>query len=326
MSAASESYSDVAVARNLRGADPRPTMAEVAQRGAPTTPGSRLFFRSNKRNRRKLDVAKKSGELKAAAKEHGPTVLKLFGLVLAFIAIGFGANETWHWARTSPRFALSDVKVTGHVEATDVELVRLGGVLLGQNLWAMDTRSMERSIATHPWVKSVSVTRHFPSRLSIDVVEHRAVAMLSMGELYLVNEAGQPFKRLKAGDQFDLPLITGVDREGLAAGKDDATRAVTGALELVDAWAQQEGAEGLSEVNLHPEGVSVITSSGQQIEFGEGDLPAKLDRLARVRKELRTRSMVAEVIRLDNRSRPSWVAVQLQSPKGDETKKPTRKP
>ena len=53
------------------------------------------------------------------------------------------------------------------------------------------------------------------------------------------------------------------------------------------------------------------STDGQEIEFGEGDVLPKLGRLARVRKELHARSMVAEVIRLDNRTRPSWVAVQL---------------
>lgn len=312
MSAASESYSHVSVAKKLRATDPRLTMPVVALAGVTEPTGSHVFLRS-KRNRRRVDVAKKTGELKAAAQSHGPTLLKLLALITAFVAIGFGANEGWQWARTSPRFALSDVKVTGHVEAADVELVRLGGVLLGQNLFTMDTRSMERSIATHPWIKSVRVARHFPSRLSIDVVEHRAEALLSLGELYLLNEEGAPFKRLKAGDDFDLPLITGVDREAFAAGREDAVRAVNAARELIEAWAQTEGTEPLSEVNLHPEGVTVVTSSGQQIEFGEGDLQAKLSRLARVRKELRARSMVAEVIRLDNRARPSWVAVQISS-------------
>ncbi|MFO0594317.1 MAG: FtsQ-type POTRA domain-containing protein [Myxococcaceae bacterium] len=272
-----------------------------------------MILRS-KRNRRRIDVAKKTGELKAAAKEHAPWVLKVFGLMIAFVAIGFGANEGWNWARTSPRFALHDVNVKGQVEATDVELVRLGGVLLGQNLFAMDTAAMERAIAAHPWIKSVRVTRHFPSRLSIDVEEHRAVAALSLGELYLVNENAEPFKRLKAGDRFDLPLVTGIDRDAFASKKDEATRTLKTALELIDATSKDLA---LSEVNVHPEGMTVFTSSGLQIEFGEGDLAAKLARLARVQKELRTRSMVAEVIHLDNRARPSWVAVKVKAPGSD---------
>lgn len=274
------------------------------------------MFRS-KRNRRKLDVAKKTGELKAAAQQHGPWVLKLLALALAFVGIAYGANEGWAWARTSPQFALKDVAVTGHAEATDVELVRLGGVLLGQNLFAMDPRAMERAISTHPWIKKVSVTRRLPSRLSIDVTEHRAVALLSMGELYLVNDEAQPFKRIKPGDSFDLPLVTGLDRDAFAASKEEALSQLRAALTLVDAYAAEPGVakKPLSEVILHPDGVTAVTTDGQEIQFGEGDVLPKLGRLARVRQELHARAMEAEVIRLDNRARPSWVAVQVAAKK-----------
>ncbi len=274
------------------------------------------MFRS-KRNRRRVDVAKKTGELKAAAQHHGPVVLKLLALVVAFVAIFFGANEGWKWATTSPTFSLRDVQVSGQAEATDVELVRLGGILLGQNLISMDVRSIERSIATHPWVKSVRVTRHLPSRLTIEVEEHRAVALLSLGELYLVNEASVPFKRLKLGDSFDLPLVTGIDRALFAEKKDEGLQQLADAVALIEAYAAEPFAQKqpLSEVNLHPEGVTAVTTDGQEIEFGEGDVAAKLARLARVRKELHARSLVAGVIRLDNRTRPSWVAVQIAAKK-----------
>ncbi len=274
------------------------------------------MFRS-KRNRRRVDVAKKTGELKAAAKHHGPVVLKLLALVVAFVAIFFGANEGWKWATTSPTFSLRDVQVSGQAEATDVELVRLGGILLGQNLISMDVKSIERSIATHPWVKSVRVTRHLPSRLTIEVEEHRAVALLSLGELYLVNEASVPFKRLKLGDSFDLPLVTGIDRALFAEKKDEGLQQLADAVALIEAYAAEPFAQKqpLSEVNLHPEGVTAVTTDGQEIEFGEGDVAAKLARLARVRKELHARSLVAGVIRLDNRTRPSWVAVQIAAKK-----------
>ena len=270
------------------------------------------MFRS-KRNRRRVDLAKKTGEFKAAAKHHGPVALKLFALALAFVLVAVGGNETWKWAHTAHQFALSDVSVSGQSEATDVELVRLAGILLGQNLLAMDVRAMERSIATHPWVKSVSVTRRLPSHLSIEVVEHRAIAMLSFGELYLVNEDSEPFKRIKPGDAVDLPLVTGLDRDAFAERNEEALKELHEAITLIEAYAADPGVETepLSEVNLHPEGLTAVTASGQEIEFGEGDVLPKLGRLARVRKELHARSMVAEVIRLDNRTRPSWVAVQL---------------
>lgn len=269
-----------------------------------------MLFRSRK-NRRKVDLAKRTGEFKAAAKHHGPVFLKVLGLLSASALLTWGGVEGWAWARTTPKLALRDVTVAGQSEATDVELVRLAGLALGQNLVAMDVRAMERAISTHPWVKAVSVTRRLPSRVSIEVQEHRAVAMLSLGDLYLLNEEGKPFKRVKPGDSFDLPLITGVERATLAEGEgaEDLRRA----LEVADAYGATAAAEkdALSEVHVDAEGVTATTLKGVEIRFGSGDVAAKLARLARVQKALHARSLVAEVIHLDNRARPAWVAVQV---------------
>lgn len=275
------------------------------------------MFRA-KRNRRRADAAKTTGEIKATAKQVGPVVFKLLGLLVVSVACVFGAREGWTWATSSPWLALSEVTVEGEVEASQAELVRLGNVTLGHNLLLIDTAAMERAIATHPWVKTVNVRRHPPARLSIEVEEHRAVALLSLGELYLVNEAGEPFKRVVPQDKANFPLVTGLDRDAFAAHRQDALASLRDALKLIDAYgahsvSQKE--QALSEVHLHPEGVLATTLGGQQIEFGEGDVLPKLERLARVQKELRARSMVAEVIHLDNRARPSWVAVQLAASK-----------
>jgi cell division protein FtsQ len=59
--------------------------------------------------------------------------------------------------------------------------------------------------------------------------------------------------------------------------------------------------------------VTVVQNDGVEVRLGQGDLPAKLERLARIRKELQSRKLTAEVIRLDNRTRPDWVTVQLSS-------------
>lgn len=271
-----------------------------------------MLFRA-KRNRRRVDVAKKTGELKAAARHHGPVVLKVLGLLLSSAALTGGYFEARRWALATPHLALAEVTVVGQGQATDVELVRLAGVTLGKNLLAMDVAAMERAISSHPWVKAVTVRRHLPSRLSIAVEEHRAVALLALGELYLVNEAGEPFKRVKAGDGVDLPLVTGIDREAMLGDREAALAQLRRALDVAEAYAAEPSsrAHPLSELHVHAEGVTAVTLEGQVIHFGEGELSAKLGRLARVRRELKARSLAAQAIHLDNRSRPSWVAVQL---------------
>jgi len=50
---------------------------------------------------------------------------------------------------------------------------------------------------------------------------------------------------------------------------------------------------------------------GVEIRLGHGDLPEKLARLERVLAAVAAEGRRAEVLHLDNRRRPDWVAVRL---------------
>lgn len=253
-----------------------------------------MFFRP-KKNRRRVDVAKKTGELKAAAKQHAPTALKVLGLLALSTGLTWAGVEGWRWATTTPRLALREVVVSGQARATEAELVRLSGAVLGLNVFALDTAAMERSIGTHPWVRKVRVHRALPSRLLVEVTEHQAVALLALGELYLVDEAGEPFKRLTPTDAMDLPLVTGIDREEfLGDGRPGALAQLRRGIDVAKAYGAAFGGgrgERLSEVNVTLDGVVLVTGSGQEVRLGEGDVQAGLDRLERVRHELKLRAL-----------------------------------
>ncbi len=299
-------YSHISVAKKLRRAPTGLTMPS----------GVATVFRK-KGNRRRVDAAKKTQEIATSAKSYAPAFFKLVGLLAGSCALFFGTIEGARWLRTTPRLGLEHVTVTGHDEATDVELARLAGLALKQNLLAMDVPAMERAIAGHPWIRSVSIERRLPSSLTITVEEHRALALLASSELYLVNEEGEPFKRLKAGEPYDLPLITGLDREVFGDDRERALASLREAVAFIEAWKAHGAlaAVPLSEVHLHPEGITAVMNDGLEAEFGEGGWPEKLTRLATVRRELHERALNAEVVRLDNRARPSWVAVKLAAKK-----------
>ena len=133
-----------------------------------------MFLR--KKNRRRVDVAKKTGELKAAAKHHAPTALKVLLSALVTGALAYGSVIGYRFATTSPTFALREVKISGADRASQAALVKLGGITLGVNLFVVDTTAIERALSSHPWVKRVSVHRRLPSTLAIELAEHTPVA------------------------------------------------------------------------------------------------------------------------------------------------------
>jgi cell division protein FtsQ len=268
------------------------------------------------KNRRRQDASEKTEAVKGAVRTHGPGLLKAIVLTGLTVALVWGGIEVRRWALSSPTFLLKETTFSGLERAAPAELLKLSGLTVGQNLWSLDVGALERAMSAHPWVSTVEVRRHFPSSVSVEVVEHVPAALATLGDLYLLDEQGEPFKRLQPGDKVDLPLVTGLDREGYLADEAGVRERFRQALAVAEAYAaaQPGKRERLSEVRVSPEGMVLVAADGQEVLLGEGETDAKLQRLARVRDELRSRGLSAQVIHLDNRARPGWVAVKLSSP------------
>ena len=242
----------------------------------------------------------------------GRTVLRGLGLVALLAALGWVGLQLDGWAGSSPRFALRNLRVSGLRRATEKELLRLAGVAPGMNLWSLDPAAVSQAMGVHPWVRSVEVTRSLPDTLLLRVEERAPVALAVLGDLYVVDADGAPFKRVSPAEALDLPLLTGLTRE--AAEKDPTGTAVRlrEALGVADAYQRAFERPRLSEVQLGEAGFDLVIADGTRVVLGRDDLDGQLRRLRRVRDELQQRGLLAAAIHLENRVRPGWVAVQVQ--------------
>lgn len=269
------------------------------------------------RNRRKADAPKVSVDFRGL----GRALLRLLLATSLSAALAAGGFLLWRWARQSPALAIDQISFTGLRRASEPELLKLSGLALGQNLLALDTAAAGRAIEAHPWVKKVSLSRRWPRTLLVEVGEHQPKAVVALGELYLLDEEGELFKKLLAPDGVDLPLVTGLEREEYVQAPRRAREKLLLALEVAQAYAQSSLAKqaALSEVRLEDGQLTLVTGAGQEVRLGRGDWREKLERLSKVREELARRGMVAEVVHLDNRARPGWVSVQLSARRSERS-------
>ena len=89
---------------------------------------------------------------------------------------------------------------------------------------------------------------------------------------------------------------------------------LSGALALIEAWSagKLDAPAPISEVHVDPDyGTTVVTGDGTQVRLGQRDLEAKLSRLSKLLPALETEGRKPEVIHLDNRRHPEWVAVRF---------------
>jgi cell division protein FtsQ len=262
------------------------------------------------RNRRRPDAPQRKARLKLTCRRVARAAAR--GLLLTALAAGAVAGGvcTYGWALRSPQLALTKITFRGLRQATEAELIQLSGLALGENIFRVDLAGLEQAIAAHPWVRRVEIHRRIPHELLIQVDEFKPIAKVSLGQLYLLDADGRPFKRVQPSDSADLPLVTGIGREQYLREPETTSARLQQAAEMIADYRRFDPADPVSELKLEPIGVTLISQSGVEIDFGEGERAAKFARLRRIRSELSRRGLWAQSIRLDNRVRPGWIAVR----------------
>jgi cell division septal protein FtsQ len=308
-------------------ADPR-AAAERAPR-VDMTPPRRGWFQRRRRNQRVVVqrpslLALAGGGLRVVAGR-----LAFVGRVVAVLAFMAGAvlagQRVVRHVVASPRFALREIRADSTLHVDRQDIVSLAGVREGDRLLAVDTDVVAARVAAHPWVATVRVRRQLPSALVIDVVERRAVAAALLGTLYLIDEAGRPFKRAILDEAEGLPLITGVSRETYTLDRVAAEAAFREALGLLGAYQSQDGLTAarrdsprplLSEIHVDARaGYSlVLLEGGGEVRLGRGDWAGKLARFDEILDAVGPRGPAAlRAVHLDGPTLDR-VAVRLAPP------------
>ena len=196
------------------------------------------------------------------------------------------------------------------------EILAYAGVAPGQPLFAVDLDAVAARVLEHPFVASATVRRVPPDGLEINVVTREPRAALATdGGIYLVDAKGLVMKAARAGDGLDLPVITGLTADDVAAG----TPALANAVALLDAHAKA-GAPGGVVGELHViEGIGgelvLADPRGDEtrVRVGRDDVDGKMARLRTVLARLAAEGKQASFIYLDDDRRPERAAVRLRA-------------
>ncbi len=198
------------------------------------------------------------------------------------------------------------------------EVLETAGLALGRNVFEVSQQEAERRLAAHPWIAEAHVRRRLPGRYEIEIRERRAVALLVLGEVFLVAEDGAVFKRAEEGDPIDLPVITGVERARFTRDRAFRTSVLLEAVALLSdyrgagLWAR----EPIGELHVErDDGLSLyVGDDATYVRLGHGPFRAKLRRLRTVLDQLAARSARAAYVYLDNDRRPDRVTVRVREP------------
>lgn len=222
---------------------------------APVPAASRLTVRGKKNRRRPGSVWSRLPRPRAIADACGRAVrrsLPALAATAGITVIGIGAWAGYRFVTTSDRFAITSIEVTGEAHLSADQIRAALPVKLGDNVFATNLGRVADALRATPWIASASVHRVLPHTLVVEVTEHAPVAMVDLGELYLVDSTGHPFKRaqLETGDGANLPVITGIDRTTYEAAPGATAATITATLTALATWRQEPSRPAIGELHL----------------------------------------------------------------------------
>lgn len=297
----------------------------AAQRRAVEPPRipreSRLVLRPNRKRTSPL-VARLPRPREAvdacgrALRRSAPALVTIAALSLIASGLAFGHR----FLTTSTRFAVSEVEVRGSTVLTPDEVRAVLPIKRGDNIFEAKTGAAERALLALPWVAGADVRRELPQRIVVELRERTPAAVVSADELYLVDAAGRPFKRVavERGEGTGLPIVSGVPRGLYEQAPEAAAARVRRGLDVLAAWTAASARPAAGEVSVESAGTTVFTyDTAVAVRVGDAEGDALAARLARfdatwnaLSPEERER---ARAIHVDNETRTDLVTVSFRT-------------
>jgi cell division septal protein FtsQ len=256
-------------------------------------------YRSRKVAVNKVRIQRKPIEWRKYLRPLGAIALGIAGVSLAAGVVYLG----FRIVGSTTFFRLNTIEVASAKRLSREDILALSGAQPGQDLARMNLKRMGEQLALNPWVETVRIHRYFPDRLSISVSEREPLAVVNMGFIYYLDRKGNVFKVLNQGDRLDYPVVTGFSEEDLNNNPAGTREALKTTCELLGIL-REKGAFILADVSeIHYDkgyGFTLFTASGAlPVKIGSGDFAAKIDRFARIYKDLMAQRASLHYIDLD---------------------------
>ena len=140
---------------------------------------------------------------------------KVRGLWIALLILATGSTLAAYQAATyfgqASYFDLKAIEVDGLRRLSGEDVRVASGLAAGSNIFAIDLDEVAQRLEAMYWIKQAFVVRKPPNRIAVDIVEHRQVAWIDLGQTYGITPDGVllPVGSTDVSPR-NLPVISGL--------------------------------------------------------------------------------------------------------------------
>lgn len=194
-------------------------------------------------------------------------------------------------------FTINHIEITGVRRVSGKEILKRSGLRLGESMIFFEDR-LRRDILKSPWIGDADIKRDFllqKVEIEIEEVEPFCLILGKDNQIYYVSKTGKKLGKANFHEGLDFPVLIG---EGILQ-----TKLVEGALKILDLSLQSNvlNWKEISEINVDPiYGITVFTTDGREIDFGEKDLQAKWYKVERIITHTRRFNLTEKYINISS--------------------------
>lgn len=209
--------------------------------------------------------------------------------VLVLVAVSGAFIFSYDYFTQTNHFRALRIVVTGQHRLSRQQVLEIADVGPQTNILSVNLAMTRKRLMADPWIGEATVSREIPSGLHMRIREEVPLALLEMGagEGYLINVAGDVFKRWDSSDGDALPRVQGLDHADLPVSgrpSSDAFRAVMTLFRLAGEKESPMPLAGIRRIRMDREiGATVyIGDDSRAVRLGFGHYREKAKALGRL--------------------------------------------
>ena len=215
----------------------------------------------------------------------------------------WGTYEVVFYLRTSPRFEVQKLSVSGARRVPENQVIAKAGFQIGTNVFRVDLDEIRKSVEDLDWVRYASVQRVLPDEIIITVIEREPIGLTRIkGEIYQFDAEGKILDPDPSSGQ-SFPIL-----DGLRAGDRN------GNLRKVETYRnvlEELGQISLSEVHINDSGEVTVVSANDPvlINLGVSDFRSRWIKYLQLKPQIQ--QQYPQVVRVDLRFK-SQVIIKMK--------------
>jgi cell division protein FtsQ len=112
-------------------------------------------------------------------------------------------------------FECEHIIIEGAERLSEKQVKEQAGIENRMNILSFNLFVARKKLLGNPWIEQAQIGREFPNTIVIRITEHKPLAVLDLGEKFILNTKGLIFKKLEPDDPEKIPIVIGLSYSDL---------------------------------------------------------------------------------------------------------------